>query len=67
MLQPVLVTSHHAIIPTKLWMHRSRQGGQVYKPDVEATQLDWSTEAFLDVVEKRLTRGRSGRQLPTQS
>jgi hypothetical protein len=56
-----------AIIPTKLWMHRSRQGGQVYKPDVEATQLDWSTEAFLDVIEKRLTRGRSGRQLPTQS
>jgi len=56
-----------AIIPTKLWMHRPRKGGQVYKPDVEATQLDWSTKAFLDLVEKRLTRGRSGRQLRTQS
>jgi len=47
-----------AIIPTKAWMHRSRKGGQIYKPDVEATQLDWSTNAFIDLVEGLLNQGR---------
>lgn len=45
-----------AIIPTKIWMFRPRKGGLIYKPDVEATQLDWSTNAFLDLIETRLPR-----------
>ena len=48
-----------AIIPTKVWMYRPRKSGQVYSPDVEAKQLDWSTNAFLDLVEKGVTRHRS--------
>ena len=48
-----------AIIPTKVWMYRPRKSGQVYRPDVEATQLDWSTKAFLDLVERTLLKGGS--------
>lgn len=45
-----------AIIPTKLWMYRPRKGGEVYMPDVEAKQLDWSTKTFLDLVEAQVRR-----------
>lgn len=44
-----------AIIPTKMWVNRPRKGGEVYNPDVEATQLDWSTKAFLDLIQAQLT------------
>jgi hypothetical protein len=45
-----------AVIPIKVWMYRPRKGGAVYSPDIEATQLDWSTKAFLDLIETRLPR-----------
>lgn len=45
-----------AIIPTKMWVNRPRKGGEVYSPNVEATQLDWSTKAFLDLIQAQLTR-----------
>lgn len=43
-----------AIIPTKMWVNRPRKGGEVYMPEVEATQLDWSTHAFLDLIQAQL-------------
>ena len=46
------------VIPTKIWMGRPRRAGQVYEPQIEVDDLDWSTENFLDRIERDLSRHR---------
>ena len=41
-------------IPNKTWVGRQRGWGEIYEPDIAMTQLDWSTEAFLDRIESDL-------------
>lgn len=42
------------VIPTKLWAHRPRRAGQVYRPQIELDDLGWTTSAFLDRIEADL-------------
>lgn len=46
-----------AVIPMKVWNGRPRGAGEVYEPAITVTALDWSTEAFVTVVDAAL-RGR---------
>lgn len=48
-----------AIVPLKIWMNRPRRSGEVYLPDIEVDDLDWSIQEFLDAVEKDLVRSKS--------
>jgi hypothetical protein len=45
-----------AIIPIKVWQHRPRGGGTIYRPRIELRQADWSTDAFLDAIEADLSK-----------
>lgn len=42
------------VIPNKLWAGRPRQSGEIYTPDLLVTDLDWSTDTFLDRIEADL-------------
>ena len=42
------------VIPSKTYVGRVRAWGQIYEPDIELDQLDWSTGAFLDRIETDL-------------
>ena len=42
------------VIPNKLWSGRPRQSGEIYTPDILVTDLDWSTDTFLDRIEEDL-------------
>jgi hypothetical protein len=42
------------VIPLKIWMHRPRGAGVIYRPDIEMDALDWSTSAFLDRIERNV-------------
>ena len=42
------------VIPNKVWMGKPRKPNEVYHPDIEVADLDWSTATFLDRVEKDL-------------
>jgi hypothetical protein len=42
------------VIPNKVWMQRPRGSGEVYRPDIELRDLDWSTANFLDRIERDL-------------
>ncbi len=46
----------HVIVPTKLYVNRPRGNGEFYRPDIPVSALQWSTELFLDVVERDLAR-----------
>ena len=43
-----------AVIPNKVYVGRKRGWGEVYPADIEMTDLDWSTSAFLDAIESDL-------------
>lgn len=42
------------VVPTKLWVKRPRGNGEFYRPDIPVNALRWSTDLFLDVVERDL-------------
>ena len=44
------------VIPNKMWVNRPRGHGQIYEPAILVEDLDWSTEAFLAVIEADLAR-----------
>lgn len=44
------------VIPNKVWMNRPRGSGEVYMPDIEVRDPDWSTATFLSHVERDLAR-----------
>lgn len=41
-------------IPTKIWVNRPRGSGEAYVPDIPVTELVWSTDVFLDHIERDL-------------
>jgi hypothetical protein len=43
------------ILPTKIWVHRPRGSGEVYRPDIAVNDLDWTTETILDHIDRDLT------------
>ncbi|HEX8532638.1 MAG TPA: S41 family peptidase [Allosphingosinicella sp.] len=45
-------------IPNKIWVGRPRASGQVYTPAIPVNDLDWSTNTFLDRIEKDLAARR---------
>jgi hypothetical protein len=46
------------VIPLKIWMNRPRGAGEVYTPDIQVEELDWSTANFLDRIERDLAERR---------
>ena len=48
----------NAVIPIKIWMHRPRKGGEIYRPDIVMAGLDWSTDSFLDAIEADVLKRR---------
>jgi hypothetical protein len=38
-------------LPTKIWVHRPRRAGEVYRPDIPVNDLDWTTATMLDHIE----------------
>lgn len=44
------------VMPLKTWMNRPRKSGEIYRPDIRFNDLDWTTTAFLDRIEKDLQR-----------
>ena len=46
------------VIPNQIWMRRQRGSGEVYAPNIEVRDVDWSTAAFLDRIEKDLAEHR---------
>jgi hypothetical protein len=44
------------VIPNKIWVGRPRGSGEIYKPDIEVTDTDWSTATFLHRIEQDLRR-----------
>ena len=46
------------VIPLKIWMNRPRGSGEVYRPDIELRDLEWSTKTFLDRIERDLAARR---------
>ena len=47
------------VIPTKVYVGRTRGWGETYAADIEMTDLDWSTDTFLDWIERDLAEGES--------
>lgn len=48
--QPLPSGLAKVVIPNKMYVNRPREKGVYYRPDVAYQQLDWSTQALLDVV-----------------
>lgn len=46
------------VLPNKIWMGRPRRSGEVYRPAIEVTATDWSTNTFLEVIEQDLAASR---------
>jgi hypothetical protein len=44
------------VMPTKIWIGRPRGSGEVYRPVILVTDLEWTTAAMLDHVERDLAR-----------
>lgn len=42
------------IIPNKMWVNRPRGSGEIYEPAIVVEDLDWSSAAFLQVIEADL-------------
>ncbi len=42
------------VVPVKFYAGRQRAGGEIYQPDILMTEIDWSTERFLDRIEADL-------------
>lgn len=43
-----------AIIPVKMWVGRPRAAGEVYRPDIEMDDAEWSTANFLERIDHDL-------------
>ncbi|MBO6526950.1 S41 family peptidase [Erythrobacter sp.] len=43
------------VIPVKVYVGRNRGWGEIYEPDIVMTDLDWSTQNFLDWIERDLS------------
>lgn len=54
--QPLPSGRGRVILPTKIWVNRPRGSGEVYNPDILVTDLEWSTEVFLDHIERDLSQ-----------
>jgi len=50
------------VVPVKLWSGRPRGSGEVYRPDIEVRDVDWSIAAFLNRIERDLAT----RSVPTK-
>lgn len=57
---PQLKTS--VVLPIKIWVDRPRASGEVYMPDIEVTDLEWSVKDFLSHIERELGRYRPASQ-----
>jgi hypothetical protein len=42
------------VVPNKVYSGRRRRGGEIYVPDIEVRDIDWSTAVFLDRIERDL-------------
>jgi Peptidase family S41 len=42
------------VFPMKIWVNRPRASGEIYKPNIEVDDLDWSTATFLKRIQKDL-------------
>ncbi|HEY6916562.1 MAG TPA: S41 family peptidase, partial [Allosphingosinicella sp.] len=42
------------VIPNKMWVGKPRKASEVYRPQIEVDDLDWSTATFLDRIERDL-------------
>ncbi len=49
--QPVPSGLATIIIPNKVYIGRPRAGGEVYRPAIVNSSLDWSTQSFIDLIE----------------
>jgi Peptidase family S41 len=45
-----------AVIPVKMWVGRPRAAGEVYRPDIQMDDADWSTANFLKRIQEDLVR-----------
>ena len=45
-----------AVIPVKMWVGRPRGRGEVYRPEIELRDVDWSTVNFLNRIEEDLAQ-----------
>jgi hypothetical protein len=50
-LQPLPSERGAVWLPTKIWVHRPRRAGEVYRPDIPVNDLNWTTAAMLDHIE----------------
>jgi hypothetical protein len=55
-LQPLPSGRGGVWLPTKIWVHRPRRAGEVYRPDIPVNDLDWTTATMLDHIERDLAR-----------
>lgn len=53
--QPLPSGLASVIVPTKVYVNRPRANGQVYLPAITVTDVNWSHQAFLKVVEQDLS------------
>jgi len=52
---PDLPSGHgRLVVPMKIWAHRPRGNGEIYQPHILMNGFVWSTEAFLDRIERDL-------------
>lgn len=45
------------VLPTKIWVNRPRRSGEVYRPDLLVTDLDWTTETMVEHILRDLDGG----------
>ncbi|HTU11921.1 MAG TPA: hypothetical protein VMG08_13605 [Allosphingosinicella sp.] len=56
MIRPLPSGRASLVVPNKIWVNRPRASGTVYRPDVPVHDLIWSTDLFLDRIERDLRR-----------
>lgn len=54
-LQPLPSGRGAVWLPTKIWVHRPRRAGEVYRPDIPVNDLDWTAATMLDHIQQDLT------------
>lgn len=53
-LQPLPSGRGGVWLATKIWVHRPRRAGEVYRPDIPVNDLDWTTATMLNHIERDL-------------
>lgn len=56
MFEPLPSGRGSIVIPTRIWVGRPRRSGAVYRPHIPVNDLEWTTAAMLDHVERDLGR-----------